>query len=167
MVIIVISCAHVQHTCSKESKRTHCHTHSHSTRRIYRGRSFILRYPGTQRQAFRAERREQKLCVLQIGRIDDRWAAHCLGVIPQAPEVRGGGIPRGHGERWKHLHDKRRRESNRIKSNHPCKSHQIFTSGALPTDAAREPNVPWKEGHALGVDGNQVAILKETDEVGL
>jgi len=39
--------------------------------------------------------------------------------------------------------------------------------GALSTDAAGELDVLGHDGHALGVDGAQVSVLKETNEVSL
>ena len=39
--------------------------------------------------------------------------------------------------------------------------------GTLTTDATSQLDVLWHDGHTLGVDGAQVGILKETDEVGL
>ena len=39
--------------------------------------------------------------------------------------------------------------------------------GALSTDAAGELNVLWHDGDTLGVDGAQVGVLEETNEVGL
>ena len=38
---------------------------------------------------------------------------------------------------------------------------------ALTTDAAGELDVLGHDGHTLGVDGSQVGVLEETDEVGL
>ena len=40
-------------------------------------------------------------------------------------------------------------------------------SHTLPADAARELNVLGHDGHALGVDGAEVGVLEETDEVRL
>ena len=37
----------------------------------------------------------------------------------------------------------------------------------LSTDAAGELDVLWHDGHTLGVDGSQVGILKESNQVGL
>ena len=39
--------------------------------------------------------------------------------------------------------------------------------GALSTDAASELHVLWHDGDAFGVDGTQVGVFEETDEVGL
>ena len=39
--------------------------------------------------------------------------------------------------------------------------------GALTTDAAGQLDVLGHDGHALGVDGAQVGVLEEADEVGL
>ena len=39
--------------------------------------------------------------------------------------------------------------------------------GALTADAAGELHVLGHDGHALGVDGAQVGVLEEADEVGL
>ena len=39
--------------------------------------------------------------------------------------------------------------------------------GALATDAAGELDVLGHDGHALGVDGTQVGVLEESDEVRL
>ena len=36
----------------------------------------------------------------------------------------------------------------------------------LATDAACQLDVLWHDGHTLGVDGAQVGVLKETDQVG-
>jgi len=38
---------------------------------------------------------------------------------------------------------------------------------ALATDASRELDVLWHDGDSLGVDGAQVGVLEETDQVGL
>ena len=43
----------------------------------------------------------------------------------------------------------------------------VETLAALPADATGQLNVLGHDGHALGVDGAQVGVLKETDEVGL
>ncbi len=47
------------------------------------------------------------------------------------------------------------------------KSIQIFTSGALPADAARELNVLGKYGHPFAMDGDKVSILKEASKIPL
>merc|ERR1712060_671612 len=39
--------------------------------------------------------------------------------------------------------------------------------GALSTDSSGQLDVLWHDGDALGVDGAQVGVLEETDEVGL
>jgi hypothetical protein len=39
--------------------------------------------------------------------------------------------------------------------------------GSLSTDAAGELDIFRHDGHSLGVDGAQVGVFKETDEVGL
>ena len=39
--------------------------------------------------------------------------------------------------------------------------------GTLPTDTAGKLDVLWHDGDTLGVDGAQVGVLKETDQVGL
>lgn len=39
--------------------------------------------------------------------------------------------------------------------------------GAFAADASRELDVLWHDGDALGVDGAQVGVLEQTDEVGL
>ena len=38
---------------------------------------------------------------------------------------------------------------------------------ALPTDTAGKLDVLWHDGDTLGVDGAQVGVLEETDQVGL
>ena len=38
---------------------------------------------------------------------------------------------------------------------------------AFPTDTADELNVLGHDGHALGMDGTQVGVFKETNKVGL
>ena len=47
------------------------------------------------------------------------------------------------------------------------KSIQIFTSGALSADAARELNVLGKYGHPFAMDGDKVSILKEASKIPL
>ena len=39
--------------------------------------------------------------------------------------------------------------------------------GALPADAASKLDVLWHDGHPLGVDGAQVGVLEQSDEVSL
>ena len=38
---------------------------------------------------------------------------------------------------------------------------------ALASDPSRELDVLWHDGHPLGVDGAQVGVLEEADQVGL
>ena len=38
--------------------------------------------------------------------------------------------------------------------------------GPLATDAACQLDILWHDGHTLGVDGAQVGVLKESDQVG-
>ena len=38
------------------------------------------------------------------------------------------------------------------------------TSRALSADAAGKLQVLWEDGHALGVDGAEIGVLKETDK---
>ena len=45
--------------------------------------------------------------------------------------------------------------------------HWVERLGALATDAAGELDVLGHDGHALGVDGAEVGVLEETDEVRL
>ena len=40
-------------------------------------------------------------------------------------------------------------------------------SGALTTDSAGELHVLWHDGDSLGVDGAEVGVFEETDQVGL
>ena len=40
-------------------------------------------------------------------------------------------------------------------------------SGALTTDSAGELDVLWHDGDSLGVDGAEVGVFEETDQVGL
>jgi histone H3 len=40
-------------------------------------------------------------------------------------------------------------------------------SGALTTDSAGELDVLWHDGDSLGVDGAEVGVFEETDEVSL
>ena len=40
-------------------------------------------------------------------------------------------------------------------------------SGALTTDSAGELHVLWHDGDSLGVDGAEVSVFEETDQVGL
>jgi hypothetical protein len=42
-----------------------------------------------------------------------------------------------------------------------------FFLSALASDAAGQLNVLGHDGHALGVDGAQVGVLEQTDQVGL
>ena len=60
-------------------------------------------------------------------------------------------------------------KSNQIKPNQTTHANRadIFTSGTLPADAARKFDVLGKDGHALGMDGNEIGVLKEIDEVAL
>ena len=44
--------------------------------------------------------------------------------------------------------------------------HRVFLA-ALSTNASGELDVPWHDGDTLGVDGSQVGVLEETDQVGL
>merc|ERR1719309_190358 len=37
----------------------------------------------------------------------------------------------------------------------------------LSTDATRQLDVLWHDGHALGVNGAQIGVLEQTDQVGL
>ena len=41
-----------------------------------------------------------------------------------------------------------------------------FTSRTLPTDAAGETHVLGEDGAALGVDGNEIGVLKKSSKVG-
>ena len=45
--------------------------------------------------------------------------------------------------------------------------HWVERLGALATDAAGELDVLGHDGHALGVDGAEVGVLEEADEVSL
>jgi len=49
----------------------------------------------------------------------------------------------------------------------PAAHHPRRRLGALPADAARQLDVLGHNRHALGVDGAQVAVLKEADQVRL
>jgi len=40
-------------------------------------------------------------------------------------------------------------------------------SGALSTDAAGELDVLWHDGNTFGVDGSEVGVFEESNEVGL
>jgi hypothetical protein len=43
----------------------------------------------------------------------------------------------------------------------------MHASRSLATDPARQLDVLWHDGDALGVDGTQVGVLKQTGEIGL
>ena len=45
--------------------------------------------------------------------------------------------------------------------------HRVGNLGTLSTDAAGELDVLWHDGDTFGVDGAQVGVLEETDQVGL
>jgi hypothetical protein len=48
-----------------------------------------------------------------------------------------------------------------------CQISQSDYLGTLPTDSAGKLDVLRHDGHSLGVDGAQVGVLEETDQVGL
>jgi hypothetical protein len=110
------------------------------------------------------ERREQELSIVNIGAMADRGAPD-LGLIPQAPEIRRGGTPRGFGEGRKHLHTLDADQIKAIQTR--LKSAMFFTSGALPADATREIYVLGEDRHALGMDGAEVGVLKYANKVSL
>ena len=47
------------------------------------------------------------------------------------------------------------------------RSIKPMRSGALTTDSAGELHVLWHDGDSLGVDGAEVGVFEETDQVGL
>ena len=50
---------------------------------------------------------------------------------------------------------------------HDATRHDAYLRSALATEAARESEVLRLDGDALGVDGSEVRVLEERDEVGL
>ena len=54
-----------------------------------------------------------------------------------------------------------------LKGEKPHKDSKTSNLSALATDAAGQLDVLGHDGDALGVDGGQVGVLEETDEVGL
>jgi len=104
------------------------------------------------------------LSILQFGAMADGGALG-LDSIPQAPQVRCGWGPHGFGEGGEHLHHGRCKiKSFQIEH---MTSATLFTwdLGALPADAACEIDVLGEDRHPLGMNGNEVGVLKETNEV--
>ena len=97
--------------------------------------------------------------------MSDRLAL-CLGEIPEPPQVRRRRGPDRFGERGEHLH--RTIKSIQIPTQHSTTQlihAKCFTSGALPADATGKLDVLGEDRHALAMDGKEVGVLKETDEV--